>query len=96
MSKGTFSGVAHVRPLREVTCVVLWLKYTLICPSGKIKIENVHVLDIHWLYRTSRYVIVKSVVTECNDVTKHHIVVITIWCMSAIRVTALSKTHFQN
>ena len=34
--------------------------------------------DIHWLYRTSRYTIVKVEVTERNDVTKHHGIVSTI------------------
>ena len=37
---------------------------------GKIKIENFHVFDIHWLYRMSRYVIVIVHVTERIDVTK--------------------------
>ena len=51
--------------------------------------------DIHWLYRTSRYAIVKVDVTECNDVIKRHGIVITIWQTSTIEVTALSRTHFQ-
>ena len=45
--------------------------------------------DIHWLYRTSQYTIVKA------DVTKRHGIVIIIWQTSAIEVTALSKIHFQ-
>ena len=57
----------------------------------KIKIENFYLLDIHWLYRTSRYAIVKVVATECNDVTTRHRIFITIWPTSAIEVTALSK-----
>ena len=32
-------------------------------------------------------------VSESNDVTKHHINVITIWRISAIEVTALLKMH---
>ena len=44
------------------------------------------------LYRTAGYAIVKVDVTERNE---HHGIVITIWRMSAIEVTALSKTHFQ-
>ena len=64
-------------------------------PVGKIKIENFRVFDIHWLYRTSRYDIVKVDVTERNDVTKCHAIVIRIWRTSAFEVTALSKTHFQ-
>ena len=40
--------------------------------------------------------IVKVDFTEYNDITKHHnIAIITIWRTSAIKVTALSKTHFQ-
>ena len=71
------------------------ISHTLVCPMGKIKIENFHVFDIHWLYRTSQYAILKVEVIEHNDVTKRHGIVITIWWMSAIKVTALSKTHFQ-
>ena len=44
------------------------ISHTLIRPVGKIKIENFHVFDIHWLYRTSRYATVKVDVTERNDV----------------------------
>ena len=50
---------------------------------------------IDWLYRTSRYDIVKVDVTERNDVTKRHSIVITIWRKSPIEVAALSETHFQ-
>ena len=46
---------------------------------GKKKIENFHVFDIHWLYRTSRYAIVKVDVTEHYDVSKSHSIDITIW-----------------
>ena len=60
------------------------MSHILIRPVGKIKIENLHVFDIHWLYRTSRYAIVKVDVTERNDVTKCHFIVITIWRTSAI------------
>ena len=62
---------------------------------GKIKIEKIYVFDIRWLYRTSQYTIVKVDVTERNDATKRHGIVIRIWRTSAIEVTALSKTHFQ-
>ena len=62
---------------------------------GKIKIESFQVFDIHWLYRMSRYTMVKVYVTECNDATERHGIVITIWLMSAIEVTPLSKLHFQ-
>ena len=48
------------------------ISHTLIHLVGKIKIENFHVIDTHWLYRTSRYAIVKVDVTERNDVTKCH------------------------
>ena len=41
-----------------------FISHTLIRPVGKIKIENFHAFDIHWLYRASRYAI-----TERND---HH------------------------
>ena len=61
---------------------------------GKIKIENFHVFDMHWLYMTPRYVIFKADVTEHNDVNKHYGIVITIWRTSAIEVIALSKPHF--
>ena len=72
------------------------ISHTLIRPVGKIKIENFQVFDIHWLYRTSRYVTVKVDVTERNGVSKRNGIVITIWRTSAIEVTALSKTHFRN
>ena len=45
---------------------------------GKIKIGNFHVVDIHLLYRTTRYTIVKV------SVTKRHGIVITMWRTSAI------------
>ena len=64
--------------------------------SGKDKIEHFHVLwhtGCEW--RTSQYAIVKVDVTESNDVTKRHGIVITIWRTSAIEMTALSKTHVQ-
>ena len=51
--------------------------------------------DIHWFYRMSRYSVVKVDFTERNDITKCHVIVITIWQMSAVELTALSKTHFQ-
>ena len=38
------------------------------------------------------YAIVKIYVTESNDVIKRHINAITIWRMSAIKVTAFLKT----
>ena len=63
---------------------------------GRIKLENLHVFDIHWLYRTSRYAIVKVDVNERNDVTKRHSNVVIIWRTSAIEVTALLKIHVQN
>ena len=47
------------------------ISHTFIRPVKKIKIENFHVFDIHWLYRTSRYAIDKVDVTERNYVTKH-------------------------
>ena len=43
----------------------------------------------------SPYAIVKVDVTERNDVTERHGIVITIWRTSAVDVAALSKTHFQ-
>ena len=46
------------------------ISHTLIRPVGKIKIENFHVFDIYWLYRMSRYTIVKDDITERNAVTK--------------------------
>ena len=74
----------------QITLVLANLiSHTLIRPAGKIKIENFRVFDIHWLYRMSRYAIVKVDVAERNDVTKHHGIVITIWQTSAIKVTAL-------
>ena len=45
----------HIRLgfLPQVTMVLAYLtSHTLIRPMGKIKIENFHVFDIHWLYRT--------------------------------------------
>ena len=62
--------------------------------QSKIKIENSHVLDIHWLYRMPR-AIVKADVCEYNDVTKCHGNFITIQWTSAIEVTALLKIHVQ-
>ena len=56
---------------------------------GKDKNRAFYVFDIRWLYRTSRYDIVRV------DVTKRHGIDITIWRMSAIEVSALSRTHFQ-
>ena len=64
----------------------------------KDKIENFLVVDVHWLYmytcRTSRYAFVKFQVTERNDVTNRHVIVITMWRTSAVEVTALSKIPF--
>ena len=55
----------------QITLVLANLiSHTLICPMGKIKIKNFHVFDIHWLYRMSRYAIVKVDITERNAVTK--------------------------
>ena len=71
------------------------ISHTLIRPVGRIKIENFLVFDIHWLYRTPRYAIVKAGITERNDVTKCHGIVTKIWRMSATEVTALSKIDFQ-
>ena len=51
--------------------------------------------DLHWLYRTSRYAIVKVDVTERNDVTKRHGIVITILRTSAIEGIALSEHSFR-
>ena len=68
------------------------ISHTLNCPVGKINIDNFHVVDIYWLYWASRYTIVIFGITERNDVTKRHGIVIIIWQMSAIEVTALSKT----
>ena len=65
------------------------ISYTLIRHLGKIKIENFHVFDIYWLYRSSRYDIVKVAVAERNDVTKRHDTVIT----SEIEVTALFRNE---
>ena len=47
--------------------------------------------DIHWLYKTSQYAIVKADVTEHNDVTQRGSIVITLWRTSASQVTAISK-----
>ena len=60
-------------------------------PMGKIKIETFHVFDIHWLYRTSLYAIVKVDITEHYNLTKRHGFVITVWRVSAIEATALKK-----
>ena len=68
-----------------------FISHILIHPVGKIKIEHFQVFDIHWLYRMSRYAIVKADVTDHNDVTKRHGIVTTVWRLSAIEVTALSK-----
>ena len=57
--------------------------------TAELKIGNFHVFDIDWLCRTSRYAIVKVDVTERNDVTKRHGIVITVWRTSATEVTAL-------
>ena len=62
---------------------------------GKDKIVDFHVFCIHRLYRTSGCAVVKVDVTEHNDVTKGHDIVVTIWQTSAIEVTALSKSHIQ-
>ena len=67
------------------------ISHTLIRPVGKIEIENFHMFDIHWLYRTSGYAIF-NVEDEHNDVTKRQGIVIRIWRTSAIEGTALSKT----
>ena len=72
------------------------ISYTLIRPVGKVKIENFLVFGVHWLYRTSRYAIVKVDVTERYDVTNRLGIVITTWRTSAIEVTALSKPTFRN
>ena len=71
------------------------ISHILIHPTGKIKIENFHVFDIHWLYRMSWYVIRTADVNERNDIIKPHGVDNTLWQTSASDVTALSKTHFQ-
>ena len=64
------------------------ISHTLICHVGKKKkIENFHVLDIHSLYRMSRYASVKVDITEHNDITRRHGIVIAIWRTSAIKVT---------
>ena len=39
------------------------ISHVLIRLVRKLKIENFHVFDIHWLYRKSRYAIVKADVT---------------------------------
>ena len=72
------------------------ISHTVIHPEGKTKIKHFHVFDLHWLYTTSWHTIVKVYVTERNDVTKRHGVVITIWQVSAIKVTAFSKPTFRN
>ena len=75
-----------------------FISHTLIHPVGKIKIENFLVFDMHWLYRTPQYAIVKVDVTERNDVTKRNGIVTKrngISRTSTIEVIALSKTHFQ-
>ena len=77
------------------TVLANFISHTLIHPMGKINIKNFHGFDIFWLYRTSWYAIVKVEVSERNEVTKHHGIVIPIWRTSAIEVTALSKAHFQ-
>ena len=41
------------------------------------------------------YAVVVVDVTECNDDTKHHSNVITIWQTSAIKVNALLEIHIQ-
>ena len=80
--------IQHYDQLSGVTVVS-----SVIHPMGEIKIENFHRFDIHWLYRMSSYAVIKVAVTEHNDVTKRHGIVITIWRTSAIEVTALSKTQ---
>ena len=65
-----------------------FISHTLIRPKGKIKIDNFHVFDIHWLNRTSWYAIVKVDVTERNDGTICHGIDITIWRTSVVEVTA--------
>ena len=71
-------GIQQITPL-----LANLISHTLIRPVGKIKTENFHVFDIHWLYRKLLYAIVKVDVTERNDVTKLH-GVNTIWRTSAI------------
>ena len=75
-----FSGFPQITPV-----LANLISYTLIRPMVKIKIENFQVFDIQWLYRTSRYAIVKVDITERNDVTKCHSFVITIRWMPAIK-----------
>ena len=72
-----------------------FISHTLFVPWERWKIEYFHVFDIHRLYWTSRYALVKVDVTERNDVTKRHGSVLTIWRTSVVERTALSKTHFQ-
>ena len=48
---------------------------------------------IHWLYRSSRYDIVKVAVGGRNGVTKRHGTVITIWRTSEIEVAALFRNE---
>ena len=63
--------------------------YRTLLQAGAIKIKTFQVFDIDWLYRTSRDAIVKADVTESKEVTKRQGIVITIWQMSTIKVTAL-------
>ena len=56
-----YSLQAIQREINESPCFLanqIRISHTLIRPVGKIKIANFHVFDIHWLYRTSKYVIV--------------------------------------
>ena len=71
------------------------ISHTLICPMGKTKIDNFHVFDIHWLYRTSRYAIIKVDDTDCNDITKCYFIVIIIWWTSAIEVIKNSLSEMK-
>ena len=71
------------------------ISHTLIHPVGKIKIETFHAFDIHWLYRTSRYAIIKADVTEKrNDITKRHDIVITIWRTVCNRSDCMIKKNY--
>ena len=69
------------------------ISHILIRPVEKINFSNFHVFDIHYLYKTSRYAIVKFDVIERIGVTKRHSIVIIIWQTSAIDVHYQKHTY---
>ena len=76
----------HVQPVNSLTISFIWdkdfhkispvlaylISHALIHLLGKVKIENFHMFYIPWLYRTSRYTIIKVDVIESNDITERH------------------------